>query len=111
MDLTPVLPPLPTLTLLSTQLNPPEKPPDPSISLLFPENTQYRLPDNPFRGSLSKVRNREYKDMLQSTLEDIRAPFLFNPEEKINFNGVCIGVDMSTEVFNAAVTTVIVVVE
>ena len=112
MDLNPVLPPLPTLTLLSTQLNiPPDKPPDPSISLLFPENTQYRVPENPFRGQLPRIKNKEHKEMLKKALDGIRAPFLFNPDEPLEFNGACVGVDMSTETFNAAVTTVIAALE
>ncbi|KAH9960221.1 hypothetical protein BGW80DRAFT_1256282 [Lactifluus volemus] len=112
MDLNPELPPLPTLTLLSTQLIiPPDKPPDPSISLLFPENTQYRVPENPFKGSLPKMRNKEYKDTLKKALDDIRAPFLFNTDEPIEFDGACVDVDMSTETFNAAMTTVIAAVE
>ncbi len=56
MDLTPQLPPLQTLTLSSTDLNaPPEKPPDPSISMLFPEKTQYQVMENPFWGALPKM--------------------------------------------------------
>jgi hypothetical protein len=112
MDLNPVLPPLQTLTLLSTQLNiPPDKPPDPSISVLFPENTLYRVPENPFRGPLPKVRNKDHREMLKKALEGIRAPFIFNDEEPIKFEGACVGVDMSSEVFNAAVTTVMAALE
>jgi len=112
MDLNPQLPPLPTLTLKSTQLKtPPEKPPDPSISMLFPENTQYRVPDNPFRGELPKMRNREHKEALEDALVGIRAPFLFSTESPIEFNGANVGIDMSTETFNAAMTTVIAAIE
>jgi hypothetical protein len=114
MELTPQLPPLPTLTLSSTLLNtPPEKPPDPSLSVLFPENTKYRIPENPFRGALPKVRNREHKEALQDALKDIRAPFLSSAEEPIefNFNGASVDIDMSAETFNAAVTTVVAAIE
>jgi hypothetical protein len=71
MDLNPVLPPLPTLTLGTTQLNPPEKPPDPSISLLFPETTLYRVPVNLFKGSLPKMRNKEHREALSIALGSI----------------------------------------
>ncbi|KAH9973463.1 hypothetical protein BGW80DRAFT_1252048 [Lactifluus volemus] len=111
MDLNPELPPLPTLTPLSTQLNPPEKPPDPSISLLFPESTQYRVPVNPFKGALPKMRNKEHREALKIALESIRAPFLFDTEKPLTFNGDCVDVDMTTETFNAAVTTVVAALE
>jgi hypothetical protein len=112
MELTPQLPPLPTLTLDSTQLNvPSEKPPDPSISMLFPENTQYRAPNNPFRGSLFKVRNREHKEALQEALTGIRASFLFSTEKVLEFDGASVGVDTTAEDFTAAVTLVIAAIE
>jgi hypothetical protein len=112
MELTPQLPPLPTLTLSSTQLNdPPDRTPDPSISMLFPENTHYRVPDNPFRGPQLKKRNKEHKEALQEALSGIRAPFIFSAEKPLDFNGVSVGIDMSAETFNAAVTTVIAAIE
>ncbi len=112
MALTPLLPPLPTLTLSSNQLNaPPEKPPDPSISMLFPEKTQYHVPDNPFRGSLPKMRNKEHKEALQDALSSIRAPFLFNIKEPLQFNGECVGTDASTDDFNTAVNMVTAAIE
>ena len=112
MELTPQLPPLPTLTLNTTILNdPPDKPPDPSISILFPENTQYRAPANPFRGPLSHKLEREHKEALQDALSGIRAPFFFELEEPIRFEGARVGVDTTTENFNAAVITVIAAIE
>src|SRR5258708_6913049 len=112
MDLTPQLPPLPTLTLSSNQLNPPhKKPPDPSISMLFPEKTQYQLPENPFRGALPKMQNREYKEALQDALGIVRAPFLFSTEEPIQFNGACVGAEVPTETFNNAVNLIIAAIE
>jgi hypothetical protein len=112
MELSPQLPPLPTLTLNSTQLNaPPEEPPDPSISMLFPENTEYRAPNNPFRGSLLKVRNREHKEALQEALKGIRASFLFSTERVLEFDGACVGVSASADDFTAAVTLVIAAIE
>ncbi|KAF8483267.1 hypothetical protein F5888DRAFT_1775370 [Russula emetica] len=79
--------------------------------MLFPETTPYRVPNNPFRGPVPKVKKREEKEALQEALRGVRAPFLFNVEEPIAFNGACVGVDMSTETFNAAVTTVIAAIE
>jgi hypothetical protein len=112
MDLNPQLPPLSTLTLNSTLLNGPlNKPPDPSISVLFPENTRYRVPDNPFRGPLSQKLKKEHKQALQEALNSIKAPFLFGLEEPIQFEGAEVGVDTSTENFNAAVITVIAAIE
>ncbi|KAH9959392.1 hypothetical protein BGW80DRAFT_1449125 [Lactifluus volemus] len=52
------------------------------------------------------MRNKEHREALKSALEGIRAPFLFDTEEPLVFNGACVGIDMSTETFNAAVTTV-----
>jgi hypothetical protein len=92
-------------------LNAPEKLPDPSISMLFPEITPYRAPDNPFRGSLLKMRNKEHKEALQEALTGVRAPFLFSTEEALEFNGACVGIDTSAEDFNAAVTMVIAAIE
>ena len=112
MALTPQLPPLPTLTLSSTLLSiPPEKPPDPSISMLFPENTPYRVPNNPFRGTLPKTRKKEHREALNDALMDMRATFLYSTEGPIEFDGASVGIDMSTENFNAAVTTVIAAIE
>jgi hypothetical protein len=112
MELTPQLPPLPTLTLSSTLLNdPPDKPPDPSISVLFPENTRYRVPDNPFRGPLSQKLKKEHRQALQEALGCIKEPFFFELEEPIRFEGANVGVDTSTENFNAAVITVIAAIE
>jgi hypothetical protein len=112
MELTPQLSPLQTLTLSSTILNgPPDEPPDPSISVLFPENTQYRIPDNPFRGLLSQKLKKEHKQALQKALCLIKAPFFFDLEKPVKFEGAQVGIDMSTENFNAVVITVIAAIE
>jgi hypothetical protein len=96
MDLDPQLPPLPTLTLVSTSLNvPPDKPPDPSISMLFPENPPYRIPENPFRGTAPKAFQEEHKKKLQDALRSVREPFLFRAEEPFIFNGTRVGDDTS----------------
>jgi len=79
--------------------------------MLFLENTPYQVPDNPFRGPLPKMRNKDHKEGLQEALMGIRAPFLFSAEKPLEFNGACVGIDMSTETFNAAVTTVITAIE
>lgn len=83
---------------ISTLHTPTDKTPAPSMSMLFPENTPYRVQDNPFRGPALTVRKKEHKEALQDALTGIRAPFLFSIEEPIEFNGDCVGVDMSTEV-------------
>jgi hypothetical protein len=112
MDFNPQLPPLPTLTLTSTQLNdPPDKPADPHISVLFPENTPYRVPNNPFRGAVTQNLEKEHKQALQEALNSIKAPFIFELEEPIRFEGTNVDTDTSTENFNAAVTTVIAAIE
>jgi hypothetical protein len=106
------LPPLtPTLTLTSKAKIPPDIPPDPSISMLFPENTPYRLPNNPFRGQISKGLKEAHKMALQDALDSVRGPFLFNPVEPYTFNGTCVDVDTPSESFNSAVTLVIAAVE
>ncbi|KAI0263896.1 hypothetical protein BGY98DRAFT_940108 [Russula aff. rugulosa BPL654] len=112
MDFNPQLPPLPTLTLTSTQLNdPPDKPADPHILVLFPENTPYRVPNNPFRGAVTQNLEKEHKQALQEALNSIKAPFIFELEEPIRFEGTNVDTDTSTENFNAAVTTVIAAIE
>ena len=112
MDLTPQLPPLPTLTLSTTLLyDPPDKPPDPAISVLFPENTRYRVPNNPFRGPLTQKLKKEHNRALQEALCSIKAPFFFELEKQIEFEGANVGADTSTENFNAAVITVIAAIE
>src|SRR6267154_493033 len=76
MAFTPQLLPLPTLTLNSTILNNlPNKLPNPSISVLFPESTIYRVPNNPFRGALTQKLKKEHKQVLQDVLSSIRVPF------------------------------------
>ena len=47
--------------------------------MLFPENTQYQAPNNPFRGSLFKVQNREHKEALVYDLRVVQfEPFLLS---------------------------------
>jgi len=111
MALDPQLPQPPTLTLKLTKNVPPDKPPEPSISLLFPENTPYHVPENPFRGPLSKALGKEYKEALREALGAIREPFLFAPEESINFNGKGLNTDISSESFQAAAIMVIAAIE
>jgi len=57
------------------------------------------------------MRNKDHKEGLQEALMGIRAPFLFSAEKPLEFNGACVGIDMSTETFNAAVTMVIAAIE
>jgi hypothetical protein len=90
---------------------PPDKTSDPSISVLFPENTLYRVPDNPFRGPLPQKLEKDHKKALQEALNLIKAPFFFSLEKPLKFDGVYVGIDMSSETFNAAVITVIAAIE
>ena len=112
MALSPLLPPLPTLTLGSTQLtDPPEKPPEPTLLKPFPEDTKYRVPGNPFRGPLSQKLKADHQKSLKEAVDLIRAPFLFELKEPISFNGGAVGVDTTTDDFNAALITVIAAIE
>ena len=79
--------------------------------MLFPENTPYRVPNNPFRGTLPKTRKKEHREALNDALMDMRATFLYSTEGPIEFDGASVGIDMSTENFNATVTTVIAAIE
>ena len=105
------LPQSPTLTLKPTKNVPLDKPPEPSIFLLFPENTPYHVLENPFSGPLSKALGKEYKEVLWEALGAIREPFLFTPEEPINFDGKGLNTDISLESFQAMVIMVITAVE
>jgi hypothetical protein len=111
MDLDQQLPQAPTLTPIPIKNVPPDIPPDPSISILFPEKTPYRAQDNPFRAPDREERNDEYIKALREALNDIKEPFRFDPEEKVIFKGACVGVEMSTDTFNAAASTVIAALE
>ena len=116
MDLTPLLPPLPTLTLVSTQLNdPPDKLPEPSIAVPFPEATNYKdiekVVGNPFRGPLPQKLKLEHQKSLQDALKSIGAPFHFELKEPIRFDGEAMGLETSTEDFNAALTMVTATIE
>src|ERR1700679_1487500 len=82
MDLNPQLPPLSTLTPIVTLQNvPPDRPPDPSISVLFPEATPFCVPGNPFRGPLSKVLEKTHRRSLSEALNGIRGSLLFTPDK------------------------------
>src|ERR1700733_12526917 len=99
MALEPLPPLTPTLTLFSNPNIPPDIPPDPSISMLFPENTPYRVPDNPFRDSNAKELRETHKTALQDALRSVREPFLFYPVEPFAFEGTCVGVDTPSDSF------------
>jgi hypothetical protein len=104
----------PTLTLIPAKNVPPDIPPDPLISILFPEKTPYRVPDNPFTPPISEERDDNYIKALQEALNEVKAPFLFdlkNQEEDLKFNGASVGLDMNADTFNAAVATVIAALE
>ena len=111
IDLNPLPPLTPTLTLIAKNKVPPDIPPDPSLSILFPENTPYHVPNNLFRGLLSKELSKTHKKALQHALESVRGLFIFNLSEPYSFNGTCMGVDSFMDSFNAVVTTVITAVE
>ncbi|KAI0285881.1 hypothetical protein BGY98DRAFT_1092709 [Russula aff. rugulosa BPL654] len=111
MALDPLPPPPPETLTLKPTLPPPKKPPDPSITVPFPERTPYRAPENPFRGPITKETEEEYKRILQEVTEDIRAPFSYDNEGPLLFDGESVGVDLSSESFNAAVITVLAAVE
>ena len=112
MDLAQQLPPLSTLTPISTLPNvPPDRPPDPTISVLFPETTPYRVPNNPFRGPPTSALKEAHKQSINEALSDIRRSFLYTLDELLEFDGKSVGVDFSTENFNAAVIIVIATIE
>ena len=79
--------------------------------MLFPENTPYRVPENPFWRPQLKALEKDHKKALQEALGGIRAPFLFSPRDPINFDRECLGIDTSVDSFNAAVIMVIAAVE
>ena len=79
--------------------------------MLFPENTHYRVPNNPFRVPLPKKLKEDHKKSLQEAVTSLRAPFLFDIKEPIKFDGSNVGAQTSMEEFNAAVTTVIAAIE
>jgi hypothetical protein len=59
----------PTLTLTKQSNIPLDIPPDPLISMLFPESTPYCVPNNPFWGPTSKGLSETYKKALQGALD------------------------------------------
>jgi hypothetical protein len=111
MELNPAPPSGPTLTSAIKPDIPPDIPPDPSLSILFPENTPYRAPNNPFRGPTSKELREKHKTALQDALGSIRGPFLFDPIEPYAYNSASIGLDISSDTFNSAVTIVTAAIE
>jgi len=111
MELNPVPPLPPTLTPALETFVPPDIPPIPSLSMLFPENTPYRVPINPFRGKITKGLGEKHQKALQDALGSVRGPFLFNTEQPYCFNGDSVSADISTDSFNAAVTTIIAAIE
>jgi len=87
MVLDPLPPPPPeTLTPNPTPL-PPKKPPDPSISIIFLKKTPYRAPDNPFRETVTTGTEEEYKHILSSVVDRLRAPFAHDNEGPFSFKG------------------------
>jgi hypothetical protein len=111
MDLNPLPPLRLTLTPSSKTKVPSDIPPDPSISMLFPENTPYRVLDNPFRGPISSELSATHKKALQDALGSVRSPFLFNPVNPYAFNGTCVGDSTPSDTFNSVVTIVIAALE
>lgn len=111
MELDPLLSAVPTPTPTPEPNVPPDILPEPSLSILFPENTPYRAPNNPFRGSISQRLSKIHKTALQDALKSVRGPFHFNSKEPYAFNGACVGVDISAEYFNSAAFTVIAALE
>ena len=107
-----LVPPPPAKTLTPTPTpEPPKKPPDPSLSVLFPEWTLYCAPDNPFRTPVTKETKEEYKRALNKVTDGLRSPFAPETEGPVEFNGKVVGVELMLETFNSAVTTVIAAVE
>ena len=81
-----LLPPPPiTLTPTPATHAPPEKPPEPSLTTLFPERTQFYAPDNPFVGPLPKETEEKYKCTLKEVITDLRASFVHDSLEPLSF--------------------------
>ena len=78
---------------------------------MFLEKTPYQAPDNPFRETLTKETEDEYKRILHEVTESLRAPFNHDNEGPVMFDGESIGVDLSSETFNTAVVTVLAAIE
>ena len=116
MDLSPLLPPLPTLTLSSTQLNdPPDKPPEPSIAMPIPKATNHKVLEkvvgNPFRGPIPQKLRLEHQKSLQGALRSIGAPFHFELKEPIRFDEEAMGIETSSDEFNASLALVTATIE
>ena len=116
MDLSPLLPPLPTLTLSSTQLNdPPDKPPEPSIAMPIPKATNQKVLEkvvgNPFRGPIPQKLRLEHQKSLEGALRSIGAPFHFELKEPIRFDKSVMGIETSLDDFNASLALVTTTIE
>jgi hypothetical protein len=90
---------------------PPEKPPDPSLSNLFPEKTPYHALDNPYVEPLPKETEENYKCILKELVMDLRALFTHDSLAPLSFQGTNIGTSLSVESFNAAVITILMTLE
>ena len=77
----------------------------------FPEATKYTAPGNPFKGPLSQKLKSDHQKSLQDALSSVRETFFFEMKEPIGFKGEAVGVETSSEDFNAALTTVIAAIE
>jgi hypothetical protein len=106
-DFNPQLPLPLTLTPQPTPLNtPPDRPPDPGISILFPEITPYRAPDNPFRHSLTETLKKAHRTVLKEAMNKVRKPFQYFTDTILDFDGSVVGAKTTSEDFNAAVLVV-----
>ena len=83
----------------------------PSISVLLPETGCYQIPNNPFRGSLSKALKETHRMSLSEALDGIRRPFLYLPDTPVTYNGEPLGDSTSMEDFNVIVITLIAAIE
>jgi hypothetical protein len=81
------------------------------MTYLFPVNTPYRVPENPFRGQITKALKEAHSTALKEALSDVQGPFLFDGVESFNYKGEQIGSDTSPENFDAAVITVVAAIE
>jgi hypothetical protein len=112
-DFDPVLPHLLTLTPKPTCPNVPlDKPPDTCTSALFPESTQYRTPETPYRGNhtINKL-DEKYSQALQDAMDGMSSPFRYTPDSPFEFNGAAVGSDITAEDFNSAAVVVVAALE
>jgi hypothetical protein len=95
--------------------SPPDKPPDPPIAtpdhffeVLYPENPPPNAPSNPYRGPVPAGVRAEHQKAIEEARDAIRAPFTYPLQNPLEFKGQELGIDISSEDFNAAVELVIV---